>query len=105
MAPHATYDESPIAHDVDIHDLKAKVVVKQVELEVDAPKPVADDFMYDFKYNHALPTTDVLGVEVPANCDAQHEAENFVSLLSRIVTDGDAEKFADLFLDYGETSQ
>ncbi|KAL4886090.1 hypothetical protein BJY04DRAFT_229266 [Aspergillus karnatakaensis] len=64
-------------------------------------KPVADDFMYDFKYNHSLPTIDVLGVEVPADCDAQKEAEGTISRLSAATSVGDAQAFTDLFLDYG----
>ena len=101
MAPHATYDESPVT-DVNIpRDIKAKVVVKNVELQVDPPKPVADDFMYDFKYNHALPTKDVLGVEVPADCDAQKAAESINAQLESILSIGNAEEFANLFLEYG----
>ena len=65
------------------------------------PKPVADDFMYDFKFNHPLPTTDILGVEIPANCDAQKEAESIVSRLSEVLGSGDAQGFTDLFLEYG----
>lgn len=67
------------------------------------PKPVADDYMYAFKYNHSLPTTDVLGVEIPADCDAQKEAEGIVARLSTATSQGDAHAFAGLFLDYGET--
>lgn len=67
-------------------------------------KPVADDFMYDFKYNHSLPTTAVLGVKVPIDCDAQKEAESIVSCLSTATAEGDAQAFAGLFLDYGDTS-
>ncbi|KAH1474772.1 hypothetical protein KXV81_001214 [Aspergillus fumigatus] len=65
------------------------------------PKPVADDFMYAFKYNHSLPTTDVLGVEIPADCDAQKEAEGIVARLSTATSQGDAHAFAGLFLDHG----
>jgi hypothetical protein len=67
------------------------------------PKPVADDFMYDFKYNHSLPTTDILGVKIPTDCDAQKEAEGIVARLSRATSEGNAQAFAGLFLDYGET--
>jgi hypothetical protein len=66
------------------------------------PKPVADDFMYDFKYNHSLPTTDILGVEIPIDCDAQKEAEGIVARLSTATSEGDAQAFTELFLDYGE---
>lgn len=106
MAPHAIY-ETPVDTHVYPTDIKAKVVAHHVELDVapevagDAP-PVADDFMYDFKYNHPLPTSDVLGIEVPSDCDAQHEAEAIVAELSRVMGDGDAEAFTSMFLEYGE---
>lgn len=66
-------------------------------------KPVADDFMYDFKYNHHLPTTDILGVDIPADCDAKKEAEGIVARLAKTMSEGDAQAFAGLFLDYGTT--
>lgn len=68
-----------------------------------APKPVADDFMYDFKYNHTLPTTDILGIKIPTDCDAQKEAEGIVARLSAAALEEDAQAFAEMFLDYGET--
>ncbi|KAJ5966552.1 hypothetical protein N7481_013266 [Penicillium waksmanii] len=64
-------------------------------------KPVADDFMYDFKYNHTLPTTDILGVKIPADCDAQKEAKGIVARLSKATSEEDAQSFAELFLDSG----
>ncbi|KAL1856424.1 hypothetical protein VTK73DRAFT_8281 [Phialemonium thermophilum] len=71
--------------------------------EVPTPeaKPVADDYMYDFKYNHALPTTDSLGVDLPDDVDVRREAELIVARLSEAMGSGDASAFADLFLDYG----
>ncbi|VUC28219.1 unnamed protein product [Clonostachys rosea] len=79
-------------------DAKSEVTVTHHEL----PKPpVADDFMYDFKYNHALPTTDVLGIEIPSDCNAQLEAEGIVKNLSNAMGAGDAQAFTDLFLEYG----
>ncbi|KAL1798065.1 hypothetical protein ACET3X_004671 [Alternaria dauci] len=68
--------------------------------EVTKP-PVADDFMYDFKYNHPLPTTDLRGIDIPADCKAQVEAEGIVGRLSNAMKNGDAHAFADLFLNYG----
>lgn len=68
------------------------------------PRPVADDFMYDFKYNHDLPTADVLGVEVPTDCDAQREAENIMASLSKATSKEDPVAFTDLFFDHGKTS-
>jgi hypothetical protein len=101
MAPHAIYE----THNDDSYgsvDIKAKVVASQVELDLTPAPPVADDFMYDFKFNHALPTSDVLGIEVPADCDAQKEAEAIVAQLSRVLGDGDAQAFTSMFLEYGE---
>lgn len=83
-------------------DVKSKIIVDHVEIEVAPKPPVADDFMYDFKYNHALPTTDVLGVEIPSDCDAQKEASSIVTLLSKVMGEGDTQGFTDLFLEYGE---
>lgn len=76
---------------------------KSVVLDHDnVPKPVADNFMYDFKYNHRLPTTDILGVEIPADCDAQKAAEGIVARLSEATSAQDAQAFTGLFLDYGD---
>ncbi|CAH0028450.1 unnamed protein product [Clonostachys rhizophaga] len=80
--------------------LDAKSEVTVTHHEIPTP-PVADDFMYDFKYNHALPTTDVLGMEIPSNCNAQIEAEGIVKDLSNAMGAGDAQAFTDLFLEYG----
>lgn len=89
-------------HNANIDDVKTKVVVEQVEVEVSPTPPVADNFMYDFKYNHTLPTTDVLGVEIPSDCDTLKAAEGIVGSLSRTMGEGDAQAFTDLFLEYGE---
>ncbi|CAG9957140.1 unnamed protein product [Clonostachys rosea f. rosea IK726] len=63
--------------------------------------PVADNHMYDFKYNHALPTSDLLGLEIPANCDAHKEAQAIVDQLAEVMGKGDARGFANMFLEYG----
>ncbi|CAI6088274.1 unnamed protein product [Clonostachys chloroleuca] len=63
--------------------------------------PVADNYMYDFKYNHALPTSDVLGLEIPADCDAHKEAKAIIDQLAEVMGKGDAQGFANMFLDYG----
>ncbi|KAF5511864.1 putative indole-3-pyruvate monooxygenase YUCCA4 [Colletotrichum siamense] len=98
MAPSTVFDHAE-ANGVDI---AARAAVKQAELNGTAERPpVADDYMYDFKYNHALPTTDVLGVQIPQDCDAQSEAEGIVRQLSDALGSGNAEAFADLFLEYG----
>lgn len=101
MAPYLNSHESAIDSILDVDRIKAKVGVKDVKLEATAKPPVADDYMYDFKYNHALPTTDVLGIEIPADCDAQKEAEALVTRLSKVLGEGDAQGFANLFLEHG----
>ncbi|KAK4928508.1 hypothetical protein LTR66_016224, partial [Elasticomyces elasticus] len=79
-----------------------RIQSKSVTLNHDqVQKPVADDFMYDFKYNHPLPTTDVLGIDIPADCDAQKEAEGIAANLSKATSEEDPHAFAELFLDYG----
>lgn len=101
MAPYINAHESAIDSNVDTSLIKSKIGVSQVKLEATAKPPVADDYMYDFKYNHELPTTDVLGIEIPADCDAQKEAETIVSGLSEALARGDAQGFTDLFLECG----
>ncbi|KIW98256.1 uncharacterized protein Z519_01840 [Cladophialophora bantiana CBS 173.52] len=96
-----TTHEPAIDNKVDIHDIKSKGHVSHVELEATANPPVADNFMYDFKYNHALPTSDALGIEIPADCDAQKEAEAILKRLSEVMGKGDAQAFADMFLEFG----
>ncbi|OWZ42561.1 flavin-containing monooxygenase [Cryptococcus neoformans Tu259-1] len=97
MSPTAIIDN----HRVDLADLKSKVVDGHVELEETPKPPVADNFMYDFKYNHALPTTDALGVSIPDDVDAQNAAEEIVAKLSKVLSEGDAKGFTGLFLEYG----
>jgi len=99
MVPHSVY--TPSIHNVDIVDLKAKIVANHVELDQTPKPPVADDFMYDFKFNHALPTSDILGIEIPSDCDAHKEAEAIVAQLSGVMRDGDAQAFTKMFLEYG----
>ncbi|KAJ0104373.1 hypothetical protein J7T55_011157 [Diaporthe amygdali] len=101
MAPYINSHESAIDDTVDTSHVKSKIGVSQIRLESTAKPPVADDYMYDFKYNHALPTSDVLQIEIPDDCEAQKEARSIVSRLSEVLGKGDAQGFADLFLEYG----
>ncbi|KAI1086672.1 hypothetical protein F5B19DRAFT_498132 [Rostrohypoxylon terebratum] len=101
MAPFMNEYESAYVSDVGVNSLKQKAGASHVEIAATAKPPVADDYMYDFKYNHALPTSDVLGVEIPVHCDAQREAESILARLSEVLGKGDAQGFTDLFLDYG----
>lgn len=102
MAPIALDEPTINNANANVLDLKRKVVVDHVELESGPKAPVADNYMYDFKYNHELPTSDVLGVEVPIDCDVQAEAQGLVARLSDAMGSADAQAFADLFWDYGE---
>lgn len=95
MAPTAIIDNAP----VDPANLKAKVVDGHVELE--STPPVADNYMYDFKYNHALPTLESLGVQVSPDTNAQEEAETLLTNLSHVLGRGDASGFTDLFAEFG----
>lgn len=102
MAPYINAHESAIDNDVDINRLKAQVGISEVEVESTAKPPVPDDYLYDFKYNHPLPTSDVLGIEISNDCDAQKEAESIMACLSDAMGKGDAQGFADMFLEHGE---
>ncbi len=86
----------------DYVDLKSKVVDGHVEMEKSPAPPVPDNYMYDFKYNHELPTTQFLGREIPSDCDASAAADEFIHQLSQVWADGDAAGFAALFADYGQ---
>ncbi|KAH0359763.1 putative flavin-containing monooxygenase YUCCA3, partial [Aureobasidium melanogenum] len=103
MAPSViAYDSETCGNDVDVAAVKAKAASKaRSSSSAHDPPPVADDYMYDFKYNHALPTTDVLGVVIPQDCNAQAEAETIVKQLSKALGSGNAEDFASLFLEHG----
>lgn len=96
-----TLQDPSVDHKVEKVDLKAKIIVDDVEIESTPAPPVADNFMYDFKYNHSLPTTDVLEIAVPDDCDARKEAETIVKSLQDAMSRSDAQAFASLFLDYG----
>lgn len=102
MAPTAIAEVAP---NVDIAELKAKTVGSHVELEVDPKPPVADNYMYDFKYNHSLPTIDALGGDVPEDIDAGEIAQQLTDRLADCLGRGDAHGFTDMFLEYGELSQ
>ena len=103
MAPYLDYDDLAATKDVDIAAVKSSLASGQAELEGTTPPPVSDDYMYDFKYNHSLPTSDVLGVEIPQSCDARKEAEGIVTQLEEVLSNRDAQSFADLFLPYGQS--
>ncbi|KAL4749215.1 hypothetical protein BDW72DRAFT_214185 [Aspergillus terricola var. indicus] len=86
---------------VDVGKAKAQVVVEELGTTSPDKPPVADDFMYDFKYNHALPTSDLLGTNIPASCNASQEAESIVASLSEAMATENAPTFANMFWEYG----
>jgi len=105
MAPSRIENDAHSNVLADASALKAKADHKQMEMAREASTPpVADDFMYDFQYNHPLPTTEALGICIPSDCDAQKEANGIVEQLSRVMGDGDAQAFTDLFLEHGKIS-
>ena len=83
-------------------DLKTKVVDHHIEVESTPKGPVADDFMYDFRFNHQLPTVDFLGRDIPADLDAEDSARGIANEFARCLGSGDAAGFTDLFVDYGK---
>jgi len=81
---------------------QSKIVNGHVELEKEGPAPVADNFMYDFKFNHALPTIDTLGAEIPPDSDPNQIAKSLAAELSSAWSSKTGDQFAGMFLDYGE---
>ena len=43
----------------------------------------------------------LLGLDIPADCNAKKEAQGIVDQLENVTKNGDAAAFADLFLEYG----
>lgn len=68
-------------------------------------KPVADDYMYAFKYNFPLPThnsdTDALDFTQDDETHSHDLAHRFLGELEQVIQSRDAEAFANLFLDCG----
>lgn len=104
MAPTAIYHDQP--------DVLAKSDVSKVK---DMPftyrsnqykKPVADDYMYAFKYNAPLPLhdggTDVIDFTKGDEANLKELANTLVKSLEQIIQAGDAKAFAGLFLDSGK---
>lgn len=90
-----------IDNNVDVSKLSAKIVKGHFEVQVEPRKPLADNYMYDFKYDHTLPTTDVLGISMPADVDPMLTAEGIVDRLSEVWANGDGPGFASMFIDQG----
>jgi hypothetical protein len=99
----ADHAESCDTH-VDIAQLKANMKTSTMTTAIygsQHPPPVAEDYMYDFKYNHPLPSIGLLEIEIPRDCNAQTAAGNIVESLSAALGVADTEAFTSLFLDYG----
>jgi len=114
MTPTAVFDSPTHAVSAQIGDLKAKAASKSLngieakvvdgKVEVQhSPSPLADDYMYDFQYNHSLPTHDALGVAIADDVDATKVAEDLVAQLSDFLGNGKAQEFANLFVEYGQS--
>lgn len=69
-------------------------------------KPVADDYMYAFKYNLPLPTHDsganVLDFTQEDEQDSDAIALRVLKRMEQIIASRDSQAFAELFLDNGE---
>lgn len=100
MPPTAVVDTTAPA-DV-IADLKAKVNGTTSE---QSKGTLADNYMYDFQYNHSLPTIDALGTKIGDDVDATKVAEELTASLSKALGAGDAQAFTSLFLEYGESGR
>jgi hypothetical protein len=70
--------------------------------------PVADDYMYAFKYNFPLPThadsddSNVLDFTDDDETDRRAISERFIKELEQVIQSRDSQAFADLFLYSGE---
>jgi hypothetical protein len=105
-----------------IYETVAQVPVGQKQLlkVKDAPTayrndtwkgPVADDYMYAFKYNFPLPThdnsdgSDALDFTEDDEMHRRAIAERFLNQLELVIQSRDSKAFADLFLYSGESDQ
>lgn len=68
-------------------------------------KPVADDYMYDFKYNFDLPTHEnsdyIRDFTEEEERNVYTIAKQYVEEISQVIQSKDSKAFADLFLDIG----
>ncbi|RSH77074.1 uncharacterized protein EHS24_003701 [Apiotrichum porosum] len=110
MAPTAILERTTATAVDSIAELKAKIAnghathpngAPKSALVRDGPerKPVADDYMYDFKYNAPLPTLERLGTDFAEDTDAVKIAEDFLVTLQAAFAD--PAKFTSLFIEDG----
>lgn len=105
MAPSAVHDE-PLPQ---IDSLKSNLLKAQnapfVYRNDTLKKPVADDYMYAFKYNFPLPThgdeADILDFSESDETDKEALAHQFLQELQQVIQSRDAKTFANMFLDSG----
>ena len=105
MAPSAIYEtvaQEPVAQKQLLKVKNAPTVYRN-----DTWKgPVADDYMYAFKYNFPLPThgdgSDVLDFTEDDETNRRAVAEQFLHELEQVIQSRDSKAFADLFLHSGE---
>jgi len=107
MAPSAIYEPQALPQvQVFKNDILKVKNAPFVYRDDTVKKPVADDYMYAFKYNAPLPThgndTDVLDFTAEDESDAQSVADRFLKELALIIQSRDAKAFADLFLASGK---
>ncbi|OCF32107.1 flavin-containing monooxygenase [Kwoniella heveanensis BCC8398] len=106
MSPIAIHDSVSSATTTDVSSLKKNVTNSVTSGNEKRPLPVypdavAADYMYKFKYNHALPTTGEGFPEVPQETDPKSAAIEVVQQLSKTLSAGDAKGFSELFLEFG----
>jgi hypothetical protein len=98
MSPIATQDLSSVSVDP-IPSLKARVADSHAA--VNNRKPVADNYMYDFKYNAPLPFIGKEAIEVD-DSTVQTLSESFATDLCAALKNKDANAFSALFLPNGQ---
>jgi len=97
MSPIAIQDLSSASVDP-TPSLKARVAASHAA--VNDQKPVADDYMYDFKYNAPLPFIGKEAIEVDDSA-VQTLSEAFATDLYAALKNNDAKAFSGLFLPNG----
>lgn len=106
MAPSAIYHGPLAPNTINKSDLLKVQNAPFVYRNDTTQKPVADDYMYSFKYNFPLPTygdgTDVLDFDADEESQSCDVAERFLKEFEQIIQSRDAKAFADLFLQGGE---
>ncbi|KAI1629437.1 putative monooxygenase protein [Exophiala viscosa] len=96
MAPSAIYE--PVAQKQLLKVENAPTTYRNDSVK----KPVADDYMYAFKYNFPLPThgddSEVLDFTEDDQKNRREIADQFIKELEQVVQSRDSKAFADLFL-------